>query len=136
MSEAGDCKHFNGIQHDECAAGVNYRKLAGDPRTGMALRLPCLVKHRGQIHCPKLYEVTKELIEEVEEEARMSMKNVLTARAAIVENIGTWVVGQSGESGQLPCPICETGTLRFSRSGVNGHIHAGCSTETCVRWME
>ena len=39
-------------------------------------------------------------------------------------------------SGEIPCPICKAGTLRYSRSAYNGHVHASCSTEGCVRWME
>jgi len=35
------------------------------------------------------------------------------------------------------CPICKNdGTLHFKRSGYNGHIHAMCATDGCVRWME
>jgi hypothetical protein len=39
-------------------------------------------------------------------------------------------------AGKMPCPICGVGTLRYSRSSYNGHVHAQCSTETCVSWME
>ena len=39
-------------------------------------------------------------------------------------------------AGEMACPICGTGKLRYSRSGYNGHVHAACTTETCVRWME
>lgn len=39
---AGRCIHFNGIQHDTCKAGINYRELAGGEEFGMAKRLPCI----------------------------------------------------------------------------------------------
>ncbi len=39
-------------------------------------------------------------------------------------------------SGSMDCPICKTGSLRYSRDSYNGHIHAACSTPICVRWME
>jgi hypothetical protein len=39
-------------------------------------------------------------------------------------------------AGTMPCPVCKTGTLRYSRSSYNGHVHAACTTESCVRWME
>ena len=39
-------------------------------------------------------------------------------------------------SGVMECPICKTGNLRYSRSNFNGHVHAACSTEGCVSWME
>lgn len=38
--------------------------------------------------------------------------------------------------GEMPCPICKTGTLRYMRSSYNGHVHGSCSTDGCVRWME
>jgi len=39
-------------------------------------------------------------------------------------------------AGVMPCPVCKTGTLRYSRSSYNGHVHAACTNESCVRWME
>jgi hypothetical protein len=39
-------------------------------------------------------------------------------------------------AGVMPCPVCKSGTLRYSRSGYNGHVHAACSNCECVRWME
>lgn len=38
--------------------------------------------------------------------------------------------------GVMDCPVCRTGKLRYSRSARNGHVHAGCTTTDCVRWME
>lgn len=37
--------------------------------------------------------------------------------------------------GKTACPIC-SGELRYSRAGYNGHVHAKCSTDGCVAWME
>lgn len=39
-------------------------------------------------------------------------------------------------SGQIQCPVCNTGLLNYSRAGYNGHVHGQCSTATCVAWME
>jgi len=39
-------------------------------------------------------------------------------------------------AGIMACPICKTGKLKYSRSTYNGHVHAKCSTEKCVAWME
>lgn len=56
---------------------------------------------------------------------------------AIVDHLGgPWKRGTASASGEIKCPVCEDGTLRFTRSGYNGCIHASCSTEDCVRWME
>lgn len=43
---------------------------------------------------------------------------------------------RQGASGEMACPICKTGTLRYSVAGCNGHVHAMCSTDKCVQWME
>lgn len=39
-------------------------------------------------------------------------------------------------AGNIACPVCLNGVLRYSRAAYNGHVHAACSTSTCVRWME
>lgn len=39
-------------------------------------------------------------------------------------------------AGEMACLVCKTGRLRYSRANYNGHVHAACSTEGCVRWME
>lgn len=41
-----------------------------------------------------------------------------------------------GEQGEFPCPACGTGTVRWSRSSYNGHVHAGCTTPHCFGVME
>ena len=38
--------------------------------------------------------------------------------------------------GEMKCPVCGTGRLRYSRANYNGHIHARCSANGCVAWME
>lgn len=39
-------------------------------------------------------------------------------------------------AGEMACPVCKEGTLRYSRAAYNGHVHACCSNPKCVRWME
>lgn len=39
-------------------------------------------------------------------------------------------------AGEMACPVCNTGKLRYSRAGYNGHVHALCSTDGCVAWRE
>ena len=39
-------------------------------------------------------------------------------------------------SGMICCPVCVTGKVRYSIAGSNGHVHAKCSTDGCVGWME
>lgn len=35
----------------------------------------------------------------------------------------------------ITCPCCN-GKLGYGKARSNGHIHAQCSTEGCVAWME
>jgi len=65
-------------------------------------------------------------------------QNINVARRAIVAHLGgPWKSGMKDEYGAMDCPVCSSeGSLRFSRSGYNGHIHAWCTTEWCVSWME
>lgn len=42
----------------------------------------------------------------------------------------------NGGQGTMPCPAGCGGQLRYSVASVNGHMHARCSTEGCVSWME
>lgn len=39
-------------------------------------------------------------------------------------------------AGEMDCPVCKTGKLRYSRAAYNGHVHGRCSTDGCVAWME
>jgi len=74
-----------------------------------------------------------ELRQELEQ--RKIIESVLKSRAAIVAYCDA-EKRPRGTSGTIPCPICETGTLHFSRAAYNGHIHAKCTTEKCVQWIE
>ncbi len=74
--------------------------------------------------------LTLEQIEAKEKEFEEAMSNILFARAAIIEDAG----GKRSVSGSVTCPKC-AGTLRYSVA-YNGHVHASCSTDGCLRWME
>lgn len=63
------CFHFNGIQHDECDAGVNYRELDGNPDPGMVKRIPCTHLHDGNpVKCDLYRKYTQEEIAASERE--------------------------------------------------------------------
>jgi len=61
-----------------------------------------------------------------------SFRRAAVARAAIVAKHGK----SRDLVGEMACPVCATGTLRYSIARLNGHIHAVCSTDGCARWME
>lgn len=129
------CKHYRAMSdHKTCEKGVAY-----DDFKGLKFeQRPCF-ERRGVAPpgCPLAEFPTKEEREERDRRDAEMFSNMATARQAIVEHLGgPWKRGMEGSSGTIKCPVCADGTLRFSRSGYNGHIHAGCSTDGCVRWME
>lgn len=123
------CQHFNGSMSKRCRAGVSYDSF---PRPG----LPCLRDTNCANFCNFALFPTRAEAEAAEDRAAAECRRVVaqinTARAAIVEHSG----GKRGIRGSLTCPCCEGGTLSYSVSGYNGHVHAQCSTQGCVRWME
>lgn len=72
---------------------------------------------------------------EDEAESYDSFKRIITARMAITEKHGDKKPA-TNISDSMPCPVCQSGTLNYSISGYNGHIHAKCTTDKCVYWME
>ena len=93
-----------------------------------------------------------------DEEIKKLIEGMAIARKAIIEDLmrrykaGDKTVKMNGHSqgiddegepsnyvsgaGEIVCPVCESGALRYSRASYNCHVHAACSHEGCVRWME
>lgn len=135
----GACKHFTGIQHDACRAGVAYdsvrvaltpeQRAETGAKTGAAF--PCLAASPVD-NCPsRVYPTRAEIAAEVLAFKKLS-RDCATVREAIVAK----EKGRRAVQGQMPCPVCPSGTVRYTIAGVNGHVWARCSTEDCVRFME
>lgn len=134
--KSGTCIHFRGTQHDQCAAGVNLRKLVGGETLGWATRLPCLrvfdAKNGERVTCDQFRAPTKEELDAFEKKFQAHSLNATRAAAAIIEHAN----GKRGVSGKFPCPVCTSGTLHYAISGYNGHKRAKCTTEGCVNFIE
>lgn len=39
-------------------------------------------------------------------------------------------------SGELPCPRCKTGTVKWIRVGHKKHLRMGCTTPDCILMMQ
>lgn len=137
------CNHYRAMSdHKTCEAGVAYDTVEGHGQPGGFDKMPCLWR-RGKgaaqpCSCPKAVYPTDAEIAADEAESNRRFENINTARQAIVAHLGgPWKRGTPGSTGVIDCPVCKAvGSLRFSRAGYNGHIHAGCMTTDCVRWME
>lgn len=131
------CKHFNGIQNDECRAGVAMRSVRDE--SAKPYRWPCVPSLSGgecATTCAKREFPTAAEVDAEEARFRRAMADTLMARKAIVDKIGPYKKGHPGESGEMPCPVCGAGTLRYTRAALNGHVWGACTTDNCVRWME
>jgi hypothetical protein len=130
------CNHYRAMSdHDTCEVGIAY-----DTFKGLKFeQRPCFMRN-GVCPggCDKAVFPTPEEIAAEDAEFMARFAKVAEARIAIVESLGgPWKRGTPGASGTIDCPACKgVKTLRFSRAGYNGHIHAACSTDDCVRWME
>ena len=127
------CRHRTpfGSDYPVCKVGVDYHKWMGK---GDGLHgIPCLGESKDAIaKCPQYSGYTDEELAERETmmEARYQRMGVI--RKAIVESVkATGIRG-----GEMPCPACQMGTVRYSQASYNGHVHARCSTPNCANWME
>lgn len=128
------CKHYRGMhEHDTCEKGIAY-----DSFKGLTFeQRPCFERD-GVAPCGCDLAEFPTAEERAERDRLMEIRfaNTGKARRAIVDHLGgPWKRGDASVVDDIPCPVCG-GTLSFSRSAYNGHIHASCSGEDCVRWME
>ena len=131
------CKNYRGMhEKDECEAGVKFEDLPLYGTTEFHDACPCFGPGSGS--CSKAAYPTQEEMKATDLARDERFLKVVVARHAIVESLGgDWKRGMPGTSGRIDCPVCQAkDALRFSRAGYNGHIHAGCATEGCVRWSE
>lgn len=130
------CNHYSGMhQKEQCGAGVRFDSLSNYGTREFMDSCPCFGPRGG---CEHAEYPTAEELAAAEAEFAKRFEGTVNARAAIVESLGgPWKRGMPAASGVIDCPVCDgEKSLRFSRSGYNGHIHAACSTDGCVSWME
>lgn len=132
----GWCNHYRGMhEKKECEAGVRFDSLPKHGTREFFDACPCFAPCGG---CDKAEYPTPEQIEANKQALAERFASIGKARNAIVDSLGGhWKQGTPGASGTIDCPVCNgEKTLRFSRAGYNGHIHAACKTTDCVQWME
>jgi hypothetical protein len=132
----GKCKHFNGIQHPACDAGVKYKPFLLQKGQTTRPELPCFspMDDPNSQRCNKREDPTAEEIATEKEQHEAGMNRLRIALIAL-SPIRKELKGKGGQ-GQFPCPVGCGGTLRWSMARSNGHMHGQCSTPGCVSWME
>lgn len=128
MRRACRCVHFNGVQNDACKLGIRYDSFSREKA------IPCILKMTHMNEQNQCAQYQKPTLDELKAEDRkfdQMFADVNKARKAIIEHAGN----KTRVGGNFPCPICVTGKLGYSIAS-NRHVHARCSTEGCVSWME
>ena len=122
------CLHFNGTVNKSCKRGVVYNDVK-DSSTS-PFRYPC---HSDgvDILCGFREYPTVEQLDREDKEFAVLLSNMLLVRKAITDTTH----GKRNLQGNLNCPVCTTGKVHYSVA-YNGHIHAQCSTDKCVNWIE
>lgn len=133
LRSSGDhwCIHRTpfGSDHLVCKVGIDFHPFLkpGDRMDNM----PCLgtpSPDEAVKMCPRYVRLTDEELEADRIESKAQCMRMGIIRRAIIKS------GKS--SGEIECPACKTGTVRFSVARCNGHVHARCSTDGCAEWME
>lgn len=123
------CLHFRGIQNDPCSAGVSISGFAG--------KIPCIYVNELSTLCEKRTLPSREDAVKMVQEDEASTAKHMQAFAAAQKDAKAKGLGQgSGGRSEMPCPMNCGGTLHYSVSSVNGHMHARCNSQGCVVWME
>lgn len=140
------CKHYAGMhEKTHCDAGVEYQSVrvdhdpikyrasSGDTTTyERRTSYPCLPRFDVfGCQCEKREFRTRQEIEAEERENADRFRRIAKA----LESIHAVAKGRRGIGGDIECPNCK-GTLRFSIASYNGHIHARCSTDGCMAFMQ
>lgn len=84
----------------------------------------------------EVLKARKAIVADLERRHKAGDKTVVLNHHPISEYDGDGPRNYVSGSGEIDCPICKSGKLRYSRATYNGHVHAACSNEQCVRWME
>jgi hypothetical protein len=127
------CVHFTGIQNKTCKVNVLYEK-ARDEST-KPFKFACLDADTDV--CPLRQYPTREQVDADNAALERRMDDMRIAIPACREDAKQKGFGKGhGGQGSIACPVCKTGTLRYSVAGYNGHMHGRCSTQGCMSWMQ
>jgi hypothetical protein len=118
------CIHFNGTINKKCERGVDYDTVM------VKTVLPCFWDGADMPCLFREYPNVAQLDEE-DRQFGIMMTNMFTVRKAITDK----TQGKRNQQGVIDCPVCKTGKVRYSVA-FNGHIHADCTTDKCVSWIE
>ncbi len=140
----------------QCRAEVYYDNVRKQGRRMIAL--PCFRPEPDNMPidgiwptCPKCEFKTPQELDQEEAELKQHLKESLERisiiRPAILKhakwpaNISTYPIKRKSAGGSFPCPVCKKGTIHYTISNYNGHVHCVCrpidpTEHKCANWME
>jgi hypothetical protein len=135
QKELHTCVHFNGILNKACRAGVVYHDLFGSG-VGCFKHIACLDDPES-IKCQLVEFPARDRAEAIVAEDDRIVENFMRALPSVRKHAKEAGLGiGNGGIGQLLCPMECGGIMHYRVAGVNGHLHAKCSTEGCLSWVE
>lgn len=132
----GTCKHFTSLNDRRCALGVPY---SGVKQPGAALACFDQQTSLCELRCEPTAAEVWEFEKKVTAESDAMIRDALAKYRKLEPLLNRIREKYRGRqmTGTASCPVCGgVKTLSIVHSGRNGHIHAFCSTENCVRFME
>jgi hypothetical protein len=114
------CKHFNGVQHIKCKAGVEYESIR-DMST-IPPKLPCLFDSGARPTCDKVCKLSPEEVEKGVKEFKELEHSIFGTFRAVKDHIAK----TGKQKGKMECPSCG-GDLEYAVSSYNGHLRARCA---------
>lgn len=132
------CQHYGRGKGAEmiCKCGMDRDKVQVVPVGPKRIKWgPCIKGHTledPRAHCPNWIRRTREM-----GEARAdSIERSIDIMTKVMPFISDWrSKGPMGKREVVECPVCKGG-LMLSQASYNGHVHAHCSTQGCVSFME
>lgn len=122
------CRFYTGIPTVRCSAGVAYANVKDT--TQKPYRWIC-TDPDAAVPCRLCSRYTQE---EIDAKHKAQDELVALLIKAMVD-IRKETKGKRGITGVIPCPKCG-GTLNFTVSSYNGHVHGRCQTEGCLAWAQ
>lgn len=113
------CRHYRAmVDNNTCKIGITFT------HAGL-----CFGRSLAGVNCCKSYSppTTEEFALQKARDDQLSQW---------INKANSDIANQTGFSGITPCPKCGK-EIHWSRAGFSsGHVHAFCSTQGCIWWMQ
>jgi hypothetical protein len=123
------CVHYTGVSQGKCQAGIFYWSVKAKSSRGRDT-YPCY--NTLLTNCAVCRRFTRQEAEVFIRDVDAGWVSAVTALSAVLNHTN----GQRRGSGEILCPNCKAGKLRYAFSPHNGHMAAKCTTPNCTSLVE